>query len=98
MRVLTLVAFLPPSPFGNPEQLIHEWLMAPITFLPIQMFNWISRPEEASQANAAAAGLVLLLMTLSINGNVACGLHVRGENHRKVIDEEVEEESHAPAS
>ncbi|MEF8756584.1 MAG: phosphate ABC transporter permease PstA [Accumulibacter sp.] len=65
---LTFIAFLPPSPFSNPEQLISfEWLLAPFTVMPIQMFNWISRPEEAFQANAAAAGLVLLLMTLSMN-------------------------------
>ena len=35
--------------------------------MPIQMFNWISRPEEAFQLNAAAAGLVLLVMTLVMN-------------------------------
>jgi phosphate transport system permease protein len=35
--------------------------------MPIQMFNWISRPEAAFQANAAAAGLVLVVMTLSMN-------------------------------
>jgi phosphate transport system permease protein len=32
------------------------------------MFNWTSRPEEAFQANAAAAGLVLVVMTLAMNG------------------------------
>jgi phosphate transport system permease protein len=41
--------------------------------MPIQMFNWISRPEEAFQANAAAAGLVLVVMTLSMNA-VAIGI------------------------
>jgi len=33
-----------------------------------QMFNWTSRPEEAFQLNAAAAGVVLLVMTLAMNG------------------------------
>ena len=65
---LTFIAFLPPSPFSNPDQLISfDWLLAPFTVMPIQMFNWISRPEEAFQANAAAAGLVLVVMTLSMN-------------------------------
>jgi phosphate transport system permease protein len=41
--------------------------MAPFTVMPIQMFNWVSRPEEAFQANAAAAGLVLVVMTLTMN-------------------------------
>jgi len=36
--------------------------------MPIQMFNWISRPQEAFQHNAAAAGLVLVVMTLLMNG------------------------------
>jgi len=35
--------------------------------MPIQMFNWTSRPEEAFHQNAAAAGFVLVLMTLTMN-------------------------------
>ena len=35
--------------------------------MPIQMFNWVSRPEEEFQVNAAAAGLVLVVMTLAMN-------------------------------
>jgi len=71
---LTFIAFLPPSPLGNSGHLISfEWLAAPFTVMPIQMFNWISRPEEAFQANAAAAGLVLVVMTLSMNA-VAIGI------------------------
>jgi len=35
--------------------------------MPIQMFNWTSRPEAAFHANAAAAGFVLVLMTLAMN-------------------------------
>jgi phosphate transport system permease protein len=42
--------------------------MDPFTVMPIQMFNWVSRPQEAFHLNAAAAGLVLLLMTLIMNG------------------------------
>ena len=42
--------------------------MAPFTVMPIQMFNWTSRPEAAFQVNAAAAGFVLVVMTLAMNG------------------------------
>jgi len=66
---LTFIAFLPPSPVSaQPPYLSFEWLMAPFTVMPIQMFNWTSRPEAAFQANAAAAGFVLVLMTLAMNG------------------------------
>jgi phosphate transport system permease protein len=62
---LTFIAFLPPSPL---EAGPFEWLFSPFTVMPIQMFNWTSRPEAAFHANAAAAGLVLVLMTLAMNG------------------------------
>lgn len=66
---LTFIAFLPPSPIKNEFPFFSfEWLMAPFTVMPIQMFNWVSRPEEAFQLNAAAAGLVLVVMTLAMNG------------------------------
>lgn len=66
---LTFIAFLPPAPVqAEFPFLSFEWLMAPFTVMPIQMFNWVSRPEEAFQANAAAAGLVLVVMTLLMNG------------------------------
>jgi phosphate transport system permease protein len=65
---LTFIAFLPPAPI-TPEfpYFSFEWLSAPFTVMPIQMFNWVSRPEEAFQANAAAAGVVLIAMTLTMN-------------------------------
>jgi phosphate transport system permease protein len=66
---LTFIAFLPPSPVSaTPPFLSFEWLMSPFTVMPIQMFNWTSRPEAAFQHNAAAAGLVLVVMTLAMNG------------------------------
>lgn len=66
---LTFIAFLPPSPVTEEFPYISfEWLTAPFTVMPIQMFNWVSRPEEAFQLNAAAAGLVLVVMTLTMNG------------------------------
>jgi phosphate transport system permease protein len=66
---LTFIAFLPPSPVSaDPPYLSFEWLMSPFTVMPIQMFNWTSRPEAAFQSNAAAAGFVLVFMTLAMNG------------------------------
>jgi phosphate transport system permease protein len=32
------------------------------------MFNWTSRPEREFLENAAAAGVVLLAITLALNG------------------------------
>jgi len=65
---LTFIAFLPPAPVQpDPPFLSFEWLMSPFTVMPIQMFNWTSRPEAAFHHNAAAAGLVLVVMTLSMN-------------------------------
>lgn len=65
---LTFIAFLPPSPvMSEPPFISFEWLMSGFTVMPIQMFNWTSRPEAAFQVNAAAAGVVLLVMTLSMN-------------------------------
>jgi phosphate transport system permease protein len=66
---LTFIAFLPPVPV-TPEFpfLSFEWLKAPFTVMPIQMFNWTSRPDEAFHANAAAAGTILVFMTLVMNG------------------------------
>ncbi len=66
---LTFIAFLPRSPVG-PEfpWLSFDWLWSPFTVMPIQMFNWTSRPEAAFHANAAAAGFILIVMTLAMNG------------------------------
>ena len=66
---LTFIAFLPSSPI-QPEApyLSFQWLFDPYTVMPIQMFNWTSRPQAAFHLNAAAAGLVLMAMTLLMNG------------------------------
>lgn len=65
---LTFIAFLPPLPFeGEPPAGIFDWLFSAFTVLPIQMFNWVSRPEEAFLINAAATGVVIIVMTLMMN-------------------------------
>ena len=68
---LTFIAFLPPVPFSaTPEGTagVFDWLMSPFTVMPIQIFNWTSRPDPAFEVNAAAAGFVLMVMVLSMNG------------------------------
>ena len=65
---LTFIAFLPPGPISTEPPFVNfDWLMSPFTVMPIQMFNWTSRPEAAFHQNAAAAGFVLVLMTLGMN-------------------------------
>jgi phosphate transport system permease protein len=65
---LSFIAFLPPSPVSGEFPFLNfEWLRSPFTVMPIQMFNWVSRPDQAFQANAAAAGAILLGMTLLMN-------------------------------
>jgi phosphate transport system permease protein len=72
---LTFIAFLPPAPVSaEPPFLSLEWIMSPFTVMPIQMFNWTSRPEAAFHHNAAAAGLILVVMTLSMN---AVAIYIR---------------------
>ncbi len=65
---LTFIAFLPPPPVQSEPPFVNvEWLRSPFTVLPIQMFNWISRPGTKFLANAAAAGVVLMAATLMMN-------------------------------
>ena len=52
---LTFVPFLPRNAFDV------------FTVLPIQIFNWVSRPQEEFRSLAAAGILVLLVILISIN-------------------------------
>jgi phosphate transport system permease protein len=45
-----------------------NWLGQEFTVMPIQMFNWTSRPQAEFLELAAAAGIVLLFITLLMNG------------------------------
>jgi phosphate transport system permease protein len=68
---LTFIAFLPPVPFTDAADGVtagmFDWVMSPFTVMPIQIFNWTSRPDPAFEVNAAAAGFVLMAMVLSMN-------------------------------
>ena len=39
----------------------------PYTVLPLQIFNWVSRPQQAFAVNASASIIVLLLITFIMN-------------------------------
>ena len=66
---LTFIAFLPDSPITTEFPFISfDWIWSPYSVLPIQMFNWVSRPQAEFHLNAAATGLVLMVMTLAMNG------------------------------
>lgn len=74
---LTFVGFLPPAPvrLGWPP-VSFGWLWSQFTVMPIQMFNWLSRPEQEFRVNAAATGVILIAMTLGLNA-VAMWLRYR---------------------
>jgi phosphate transport system permease protein len=66
---LTFVAFAPDS------------IWSPFTVLPIQIFNWVSRPQVEFQANAAAGILVLLSLLLTMN---AAAIWLRDRYQKKL--------------
>lgn len=59
MGALTYVAFVPEPGL--------EGLRSPFTALPIQIFNWVSRPQAGFHVNAAAGIVVLLVLMLVMN-------------------------------
>lgn len=72
---LTFIAFLPVAPFQNEAPFINfDWLTSPFTVMPIQLFNWVSRPQSEFHINAAATGVVLMVMTLAMN---ALAIYIR---------------------
>lgn len=65
---LTFIAFLPDAPVKAEFPFISfDWLWSPYSVMPIQMFNWVSRPQAEFHLNAAATGLILMAMTLAMN-------------------------------
>lgn len=79
---LTFIAFLPSSPLAPEFPFISfKWLMDPFTVMPIQMFNWVSRPQHEFHLNAAAAGIILLLMTLLMN---AFAIYIRYRFRKRI--------------
>ena len=66
---LAYVPFVPQTP------------MDAFTVLPIQIFNWTSRPQAAFLVNAAAAIIVLLFITFVLNG---IAVYLRNRQQKKV--------------
>ena len=57
--VVGALAYVPFTPKGPMDE---------FTVLPIQIFNWVSRPQHAFSVNSAAAIIILLLITFAMNG------------------------------
>ena len=58
-----------------------QGIWSSFTVLPIQVFNWVSRPQVEFQANAAAAIIVLLVLLLTMN---ATAIWLRDRYQKKV--------------
>ena len=59
----------PPSPITSTFPFVDfSWLGAPITVLPLRIYDWTTRPQEAFLVNASAAGFVLIAVTFVMNG------------------------------
>lgn len=79
---LTYVAFLPPAPVQSSPPFVNvDWLSSRFTALPIQMYNWVSRPQEEFHKIAATTGLVLIAFTLSMN---AAAMWIRYQMRKKI--------------
>jgi phosphate transport system permease protein len=59
-----------------------DGIWSPFTVLPIQIFNWVSRPQVEFQANAAAGILVLLVLLLTLN---ALAIWLRDRYQKKLL-------------
>lgn len=66
---LTYIPFAPDS------------IWSPFTVLPIQIFNWVSRPQADFRVNAAAGIIVLLVLLLTMN---AVAILLRDRYQRQV--------------
>ncbi|HEY5595358.1 MAG TPA: phosphate ABC transporter permease PstA [Nitrospiria bacterium] len=66
---LTYIAFLPDS------------LLAPFTVMPIQIFNWVSRPQRGFHEVAAAAILVLMAVLILMN---AIAVYLRQRYQKRI--------------
>ena len=79
---LSFIAFLPDSPISSEFPFVNfAWLRSEFTAMPIQIFNWVSRPDQAFQQNAAAAAAILLAMTLAMN---AIAIWIRYRFRKKI--------------
>ena len=72
LLVIGALVYVPFIPEGPHDQ---------FTTLPIQIFNWVSRPQAEFIMNAAAGIIVLLLITFLLNG---IAIYIRGKWNKKI--------------
>lgn len=60
---------------------LPDRLTAPFTTLPVQIYDWISRPQVAFHQNAAAGIIVLLALLLTLN---AIAIYLRNRFQRRL--------------
>lgn len=70
--VVGALAYVPFVPQGPMDQ---------FTVLPIQIFNWVSRPQAGFVTNAASAIIVLLTFTFVMNG---IAVYLRNRRYKKI--------------
>jgi phosphate transport system permease protein len=69
MGALTFVAFVPRGPYDE------------FSALPIQIFNWASRPQREFH-ELAAAGIIVLLVVLLVMNATAIMIRNHSQKHR----------------
>jgi phosphate transport system permease protein len=72
LLVIGALVYVPFIPEGPNDQ---------FTTLPIQVFNWTSRPQAAFIVNAAAGIIVLLVITFLLNG---IAIYIRNRWYKKI--------------
>ena len=72
LLVIGALVYVPFIPEGPNDQ---------FTTLPIQIFNWTSRPQAEFIINAAAGIIVLLLITFLLNG---IAIYIRNKWYKKI--------------
>lgn len=72
LLVIGALVYVPFIPEGPTDQ---------FTTLPIQIFNWVSRPQAAFITNAAAGIIILLLITFILNG---IAIYIRGKWYKNI--------------
>lgn len=72
LLVIGALVYVPFIPEGPNDQ---------FTTLPIQIFNWVSRPQAGFIVNAAAGIIILLLITFLLNG---IAIYVRNKWYKKM--------------
>ena len=85
LGALTYIPFLPQHPVSFSAQVpfLHfslKGFLDPFTVLPIQIFNWVSRPQKGFLTDAAAGIVVLLAITLFMNG---IAIYLRHKNQKR---------------